>query len=188
MMSSPPGLGPASSCAPHPPRQDGGLGAGDPRLQMAKRPRAEPGRQDPLLHRACHPLSLEHSEEVAQRGGCHALWRGRGEVMVEALRSRGRGRERLAVCPGRQQTLGPLSWDSGGAAGQMESERPGAGAGERRDSRPSHQPLPPSPHPAPRPARDPRKGSPHSHPDTGPPQAVLGLRPQRCRNPLRLGR
>lgn len=41
--------------------------------------------------------------------------------MVEALW--GRGRERLAVCPGREQTLGPLSWGSGGAAGQMESGR-----------------------------------------------------------------
>ena len=39
--------------------------------------RAEPGRQDPLLHPACQPLSLEHSEEVAQQGACHALWRGR---------------------------------------------------------------------------------------------------------------
>lgn len=144
--------------------------------------RAEPGRQDPLLHPACQPLSLEHSEEVAQQGACHALWRGRGEVMVEALRSRGRGRERLAVCPGREQTLGPLSWGSGGAAGQMESGR-GLGQGERRDSRPSHQPLPPSPHPAPGPARDSRKGSPNSHPDTEPPKAVLRLRARRCRNP-----
>ena len=90
--------------------------------------RAEPGRQYPLLHPACQPLSLEHSEEVMQQGACHALWRVRGEVMVEALRSRGKGRERLAVCPGREQTLGPLSWGSGGAAGQMESGR-GLGRG-----------------------------------------------------------
>ena len=166
VTSSPPGLGPASSCTPHPPRQDRGLGAA-----------AAPG--------------LPAFVSGAFRRG--RLARGVPCPLEGAGRGHGRGtlgeREREACClPRKGADTGALVLGQRGSC-WPDGERPGAGAGEgeRRASRPSHQPLPPSPQPASGPARDPGKGSPHSHPDKEPPKAVLGLRPQRCRNPPGLG-
>lgn len=118
--------------------------------------------------------------------------------MVKALHSRGRGRERPAVCLGAEQTLGPLSWGSGGGC-WPDGEQWGSGG---RDSRAqlsassSHTPtqlpglpgkntgdlLRPGEAQPPLPPRHrTSEGSP------GAEQGTAFLRARCCRNPLSLG-
>jgi hypothetical protein len=127
-MPSLPGIGSGLQLRPHLPWQEGSV-------QASLAQTAWPGLKTvktcvdihstgPLPHQVAWPVSrsfINQGREDMSRV-CHALLKGQEWVTAQALLVE-RGRERPAVCPGAEQTLGPLSWGSGGGLGP-DGEQP----------------------------------------------------------------